>query len=433
MKGTIGKFATSLTGVALIFGLASAQSTQKISLAEAIKLARKRNGNILAAEQNIKASRAAVDIAFSNFLPDITPSYTYSDSRREIADTQFGTQGLSFIQNSSQIKSSLTVFDLGQRGASYRVQQKNYSATQATSLQTVRQTLFDVQQQYLETLRAQELQKVADAQVERTNLVLKQTEARVQVGDAAKREILQATADALNATVTSITSRNRTFTNAAGLKALIGLPKEEALPTLEPVPLDLPKTELESLAIYLEEGIANRPDLQAQRKRVESSRESERLAVLNQGFNVTGSLTYDLQITPERLANRSYSLNVSYPLFDGYQARYTVSQAKASLEAGRQQLVQSERNARSEIESAYLTFTQNMKRREAAQLAVNAARLNYEATVGSQKVGASDLVQVLTAQVSLVTSETNLIEATYDTLISELRLKLVSGRPIPGQ
>ena len=205
------------------------------------------------------------------------------------------------------------------------------------------------------------------------------------------------------------------------------------MPDLEPVSFMNIKDETTPLADIVNEGIANRPDLQAQRKRVEGNRESERLAVINQGFAVSGTLTYDLQLSPERLANQSYSLTVSYPLFDGYQARSTVTQTRAQLDASKRTLEQAEREARAEIETAYITFSQNRKRMEAAQLAVNAARLNYEATVKSQEVGASDLVQVLTAQVSLVTSETNLIEATYDTLVSELRLKLVTGRPVSGQ
>jgi len=33
----------------------------------------------------------------------------------------------------------------------------------------------------------------------------------------------------------------------------------------------------------------------------------------------------------------------------------------------------------------------------------------------------------------LVTAESNYIEAVYDSLISDLRLKLVTGKPLPGE
>ena len=67
------------------------------------------------------------------------------------------------------------------------------------------------------------------------------------------------------------------------------------------------------------------------------------------------------------------------------------------------------------------------------EIALDAAKKNYNAAVDSQKAGAYDLLQVLTAQVSLVTAESNQIQALYDYRISDVNLKLVTGRPIPGE
>ena len=51
----------------------------------------------------------------------------------------------------------------------------------------------------------------------------------------------------------------------------------------------------------------------------------------------------------------------------------------------------------------------------------------------ARQAGASELIELLTAQVSLVTAESNYVEARYDTLISRVRLKLATGRPLPGE
>ncbi|MFX8616588.1 TolC family protein, partial [Acinetobacter baumannii] len=59
--------------------------------------------------------------------------------------------------------------------------------------------LFDVHSRYFAALRAQELLRVQDAQLKRANEILEQTKVRVQLGDAARINILQAQADALNA------------------------------------------------------------------------------------------------------------------------------------------------------------------------------------------------------------------------------------------
>ena len=64
---------------------------------------------------------------------------------------------------------------------------------------------------------------------------------------------------------------------------------------------------------------------------------------------------------------------------------------------------------------------------------MEAAQLNYEAATESQKEGINDLIAVLTAQVSLVTAESNYIEATFDYYVSDVNLRLVTGKPMPGE
>jgi len=96
-------------------------------------------------------------------------------------------------------------------------------------------------------------------------------------------------------------------------------------------------------------------------------------------------------------------------------------------------LEQAQRVVRAEIEAAYVELKTNAERLQAAQTALDAAKKNYEAAVDSQKAGAYDLLQVITAQLSLVTAESNEIQAMYDYRISDVNLRLVTGRPIPGE
>jgi outer membrane protein len=86
-----------------------------------------------------------------------------------------------------------------------------------------------------------------------------------------------------------------------------------------------------------------------------------------------------------------------------------------------------------EVEATVKEYTQNALLLEASNLALEAAQLNYNAASEAQRLGASDLIEVLTAQVTLVTAETNRVQALYDLLISEVRLDLVVGDPLPGE
>ncbi|RYG04995.1 MAG: hypothetical protein EON94_00970, partial [Caulobacteraceae bacterium] len=158
-----------------------------------------------------------------------------------------------------------------------------------------------------------------------------------------------------------------------------------------------------------------------------------RQAEVEAGLTFAVDGTYDFQIDPQRQANRGFSVLASYPIFDAGTRRAAVRERRAIVLSLGEQLTQAERQARADVESAYIELSQNRQRLEAADSAVAAARENYAAALGSQEAGAATIIDVLTAQVSLVTAETARIEAVFDTLIAELRLQLATGRPLPGE
>lgn len=417
----------SICGVIAVF--AGQCMAQKLTVDEAIRLAKQNNGNFKAAIQDLVAAKARRTQANAAFLPTLTPSLTYTNSLREIANSP----SVEVNQTSTQADLVWKALDAGQRMAQLRAARESVSAQTAQTQQTLRQLIFDVESQFLETLRSQELEKVADAQLERSNKVLDQTKTRVQVGDAARREILQAEADALNAKVNSITAKNRSNTNGATLKAIIGYQRDYSTPNLEPIVFaeesDLPKTVEEAVDM----GLKSRPDLIARRKSVSSQAESLRGTEIDAGLTWSLDLSYSRQFSPDVDSTRLASFLLSYPLFDGGKSRAFVTEGRANLEASRAILSQAEKDARSEIESTYLTYHQDQLALESADLALKAARLNFEAADGSQRAGAASLIDVITAQVSLVTAESNFIEATYNLLISQLQLRLVTGLPMPGE
>lgn len=406
---------------------------QKLTMDEAIRLAKRNNGNLKAAEQDLIASKARRTIAASSFMPVLTPTATYTDSLRQIPSATLGNTSVAFTQTSTQAGLTWRILDTGQRMAQLNAARQSVSAQDAQTQQVLRNLIYDVEVGFLETLRSQELEKVATSQLGRSDKVLEQTKARVSVGDAARREILQAEADALNAKVNSINAKNRTNINSASLKSIIGLQRDYATLELEPSSF-VPSTDFPAdvdSAVNL--GLKNRPDLISRRKSVESQLNNLRGTELDAGLTWSLDFNYSRQFTPDQSSNRNTSFLLSYPLFDGGRSKAQVTAERASLEASKAVLSQTEKNARSEIESAYLTYSQDQLRLNASELALRAARLNFEAASASQALKVASLIEVITAQVSLVTAESNYIEASYDVQISQLKLRLVTGLQMPGE
>lgn len=403
-----------------------------MSLEDAVRLAQERNGTVRAAMLNAESAHARVVQARSAFLPTVTPLWRYDDSRQTGPTLP---SAFTSSQARTEVSASWRLLDAGERGWAVDSARAQAEASELNALQTVRQVLFNVHQQFYEALRAAELQRVSEEQVLRAKKILEQTEAQVAAGDAPEKDVFQARADYLNATVQALSVKNRWSTAQANLKATIGWESNKGLPVLEAGSEARSITDVAPLQALLEEGVRRRPDLRAQRYQIDAQNLSVRRADREAGVTWALDANYNRTVTPQSADSRTVTLLVSLPLFDGGRSRAAAQEARLSADATRLSLTQSERDAWAEIESAYSEMSQNAQRVGAAKSALEAAKVNYEAAVEAQKAGAAgtNVVTVQTAQLSLVTAESNYVEALFDALISDVRLRVATGQAIPGE
>ena len=425
---------TASFGFAQVTPPSEAPATRStLSLLDVVNLARERNGTILSAYYTYLASRQNTIVSKASLLPLFVPSYTYTSDRVQV---RAGGQNSYFQQSEVGAYNtyvSYRFFDLGERQYNYLSAKYGENTSYDNARQTLRQELYNVQDDYYETLRANELQKVQDAEVSREATIVDQTQAQIEVGSAAKKDKLQALADLANARVAQLQARNQVSNNSALLKSVIGYPSSQALPALEEVGDPDTSKISTNLNQVLDDGLRNRPDIVAYRDTVRSleflEKYYDRIAGIT--FNVDGSFGYTF--SPDQQQQRTLTLTLSYPVFDGGNSRALAREAAYNVKAERAQLLQAERAARAQIESDFLMVSQDVERLKAANDALVAAQENYTAAVESQKAGAENIIDVLTAQVSLVTAESNKIQAIYDFYIAQLGLNLSTGQPLLGE
>jgi len=400
-----------------------------LTLDEALILARQRNGDVRSAFLSVQAAEANLRASRSAFLPTLTANLRREDGRFE-QYTGF-RRGQDINQTSSSVTLNYLILD-SDRSTTYEIASLNSDITYLNSRQTFRTVLFNVHSRFYDALRAQELLRVREAQLRRSEELLRATEARVNAGDTPPKDILQARADFLNARASELQARNQVNTAEANLKAILGLTDEE-LPQLvsnaQPS-ASVTETDLPALVAQAKE---RRPDIVAARRQVDSRRLNLRQARLDTSIAYSLSAQYTRSFNDDVTDRPSLVFQASYPLYDGNQVRSRVSAAEFQVEAQRFSLEQAERDVTAEVEATVKEYTQNALLLEASNLALEAAQLNYNAASEAQRLGASDLIEVLTAQVTLVTAETNRVQALYDLLISEVRLDLVVGDPLPGE
>ncbi|MDI9638950.1 TolC family protein [Kamptonema cortianum] len=423
----------AITALAWLSVACVAFSQETLTLEKSLLLAKEGNGQVQAALLNYAAAVASTRANRSSFLPTLTPTASREFSRSENftgpLKGNFDTSGTAAF-----IDFNWRLLDNGQRQVAYDLARSNQQSQEYAALDTLRAVLFDVHSRFYDALRAQELLRVRDDDLKRAKEILDQTIIRANppIEDVPRKDVLQAKADYENARVNKLVAENRIATSHADLKAVLAWDQPELPVLVGPEVAQQPALEV-TLESAIATGLAQRPDLLSSRQRITGQRSSLRLAKIEGGIQYSVDANYRRSFLEDHSQRSALVFTASIPLYDGDRTRQATLVEELTLQSLEHSLEQSERQARAEIESAYKEYTQNRIRFEAATAALEAAKMNYEAAIASRQEGVGTLIEVLTAQVSLTTAESNIVEATFDLMISDVRLKLVTGQPLPGE
>jgi outer membrane protein len=411
-----------------LLAVAAVNAQETLSLDDALRLALQNNGLARAALAETDAADARLAAARANLYPSIDLSSSTTRTRIEgggaIADTTQRQNGFGL---------EWLLLDNGQRELRIRQSSRTAEATRQGTRDTLRRVLFQTARAYYEVLRRKELLQVADTAVRRAETLLEVAKAQAEVGAAPQKDVLQAEADLANARVQQIQARNALRLAETDLKRLIGWEAQKPLPALtapDAPPSPDPALSVEQL---WQRARLQRPDLRDAELRLQISRLGLDAARLNSLLRLQISARGFREYEPNSRTQGSLSIVASYPLFDGGLTRASLREAEASLQSAQFRLQQAERDAYAEVESALLSIREAFERLEASKIAVAAAQRNFDAAQESLREGVGTIVEVLTAQLALITAETNLVQATYDAAVAELQLRLATGERLPEE
>lgn len=123
----------------------------------------------------------------------------------------------------------------------------------------------------------------------------------------------------------------------------------------------------------------------------------------------------------------SYGLQLSIPVFNGFQVRHQVAKQKINAERAEFQLEQAELDLESDVYQAFVDAQGALKTYEAATEAVNAQRTAYEYAQERFDVGVSNSFALTESKFRLTNAENNLINAKYDYIFKLKVLELYFG------
>jgi len=427
--------------------------SQRITLAQALQLGRQYNPSQVQAQQNFRVADIGVTQAWGAYLPSVSGSGSAGHSSPERVN-QFGVAQTSSLTDNSSfgISASLPLFTGFQRGANMRAANATRDLNRAALLQQDYATDLATKQAFFNALADQELVGVAQANLAQSDQQLRLTTEKLRLGATTRSDSLTASVNYGTAEVQLIQARANALTAQADLARAIG-----AQGLVAPVPdtsLEIRLVSLDTAALRRDAEATAPSVVQAQAavtaaQASVSAQRSQYYPTLSLGASQTwagGELPWNAApvtlirdstgtvIGSTRSAKYTGTWNVSltlrWTIFNGFSREASIVTADANSVAAQAKL----RDARLGLEAS---LTQAVTALDAAAAQIDVGRTSVASAQESlrmqqerYRLGASTIVDLLTAETALNQAQVTLVQARYGYLIARATLEALVGHSL---
>lgn len=417
---------------------------QKLSLDEAVSLAKSRNPQLKAAALDIPHAEQQKVIARSLLLPTVTasgginhyfalqPFFGFGEESPEgkIPYGRFGGED----QLAAVIAASQPLLN----PQAYPTIQRARLKEQESSLQFRDQqleTVALVKQTYLQALVLHERIKVQQESINRNRLALRDARSLFLQGKGIRVDTLRAFTSVKNLEPVLLKLQFAEQTSKLRLKALIGVDSVTDIQLSDSLFLretvDIPsEEEVYNTArannpayqvIGLQEHIAERQEKIAQGSRLPT--------ISAVGAYQVNSQTRSLDLGNAYYPSSSFvGVQVAIPLFTGLSNTAKVKQAAIEKNQWHLRSTDAYEQLRATAHQMVANNRESLERLQTSATVSETARLSYSIVEYRYKKGVSSRLELTDAELALATAETNYLEAVYDYLSARIALLRLMGR-----
>ena len=393
------------------------ENTKSITLNEVVELVERSSPDWIQAKIAVDRARAVLEEAQAGRSATVSSSaqYTFTDSAQA---------RLSNINNNSSnntknqllsgtVGVNYNIFDSGVNDSTIRTAENNLRIAEA-NLNQARQTIrLSIATAYYNLQNTDETIKIRLKAVENAEKSLKDTKARERAGVGTKFDVLQSDVSLANAKQELFNAEAAQLIARRELSRQINYPptveitaKDEVVPV---APWQLSREETILLALR------NRAELDIRKleREVARDRATTALARLGPQVSVFANLNAVTDFAGIGSIGTGYQLGtrLEWNLYDGGRAAAQVNQFKADQSTAESNFEKTARQARYDVEEAYINQESRLKQIETATGAVKQAeealrlsRLRLDAGVGTQ-------LEVITAESDFTRADVNRVQA----------------------
>jgi outer membrane protein TolC len=302
------------------------------------------------------------------------------------------------------------------------------ASAEAGELEQRFQAALETESSYYGVLVNEELARVARHRAARAREALGIARARVVSGAAVPTDSLQLVLELIRAQVDSLRQYNALRTaqldlgRRVGISGPVGAAPADTLPAPE-----LPISPSEALQVALDQGPQYRA-ARANESAAEAALKAQRgdyLPTLRVG---AVHQRYDTQIFPSARNITFVTFGISLPVWDNGLREIEVNRARVNRDVARSIREDLERVVRRDVTGSYDAYETSRVAVQLALVAGTVARENYRMQALRYRAGASTILDLLDAQVSVAEAEAGLVQARYNTRLALARLEAILGR-----
>ena len=420
----------------------SAAVAQGYDLAECIGIALDNKQTLYSAELEVQSAEKGVTGSYSGLLPSVNLSTSsgrthYPEQETISLDFENNKLDTSVSRSTSSMSTGLsinqTLYDGGRSFNTVRQARTNLDIARLNQRQTRIQVIQNVASSYYGLLQAQQLLDVAEKNLNLSEQQVDLVQKQFDVGAVRKTDLLkadvargQAKVDVLNRK-TALDNARRQLFNDMGM--------QDFGQSISAVADEWTDVQVPSSADALVLLKTKNPSLLIQQSRISLGVLQVKMAKGVRLPSLGASMSYstnaeDSDALMEAVKNDwivGMNLSLSVPLYSGSRLSTNQQQAKLSQQKSENDYITYLNDLRVQVELLRKSLENYSEIIPINQSVVVSAEEDLKLVQGRYSLGSATILEVLDAQVSLIRSNSNLINTVHDARIREKNLKAILG------
>ena len=394
-------------------------TTEPMKFAELVDLALQNNPSTKQAWYQALSAKAQVGEARSAWYPTVTAEQDFDTqhtvSKRPLQSLNQGNIG-------ANIKLTYMLVDFGGRSAKVEQAFQTLLATNFQFNQIFQNLLLNVASTYFNFFSTTALLEATHMDVKDAKAALDATNERFSAGIQAKVDVLQATASYQKMLFQLESAKGDLKTAEGDIAKVLGFPAGTPLNIMLPQKDVEFKVGAKDVNQLIEEGLAKRPDIAAERASLAAKIAAIKAARsdLWPTLNAQGSGSNDwykyfgrhgLNYDTQHDYGYAAGVSVNWPLFEGFDTVSKIKAAQADADAEFENLRQKELNATADVWDAYYNFVTATQKLEASKAYLDASQGSYDLSMDGYKSGLKSILDVLNAESDLSDARSQVIKS----------------------